>query len=156
MEISVSNSAIPPGVTVKSKTPTSITMSANASSDSIGKGSSIDVEFSGFYAASDDSIFCFAQAWKQVSSAAADAVTAATAYDTIADAPDDELMSAIRSIESGLTKQQPWPTSTAPASAQAAAQLVAFGQAMSSSFSSANLQKLQSELDLVKSQFGAK
>jgi hypothetical protein len=139
-------------LSVDSKTGT-VTMSADSGAAGVPKGATVRFTF---FTATDNFISCVAQGWKQVSSAASDAVTAATAYDTIADIPGDQLTNAVAGIEKDVKQKLPWPASKAPASAQAAAQLVAFGQAMASAFSSDNLQKVQTELDLVKTKFDIK
>jgi hypothetical protein len=103
----------------------------------------------------DAYVVCYAQAWAQVSGAAQAAVTAASAYDSLADMSSDQLIAAVETVKSNLSKiNQPGPGKADVSQLlNAATQLVTYGQAVSQALSAANAAKIKADVDVLMKQF---
>jgi hypothetical protein len=103
----------------------------------------------------DAYVVCYAQAWLQVSGAAQAAVTAASAYDSLADMSSDQLIAAVETVKSNLSKvNQPGPGK--PDVSQllnASTELMTYGQAVSQALSAANVAKIKADVDALMKQF---
>lgn len=99
----------------------------------------------------DGFILCYAAAWRQISEATENAVTAAHLYDSFADASDDKLQLAVQQIKANIAQiENPTPDQQ-KAIWEAATQLIAFGQTVSQSLSKENVEKANKAIaDLMK------
>jgi hypothetical protein len=145
---------IPAKATVKSKNATTKTVVISADVGGEGVPEKAQVGFT-YLTVSDEFVQCYAQAWQQMLTTVTDAVTAAGAYDAIADASSDQLNSAVATIEKHMADvDNPQQTGASDLLA-AATQLLAFGQAVETALSPDNLSKVQTEVSAVAKQFGA-
>lgn len=105
----------------------------------------------------DAYVVCYAQAWLQVSGAAQAAVTAASAYDSLADMSSDQLIAAVETVKSNLSKVNPPGKGDGKVDVSqllnAATQLVTYGQAVSQALSAANVAKIKTDVDALMKQF---
>jgi hypothetical protein len=101
----------------------------------------------------DAYVVCYAQAWLQVSGAVQAAVTAASAYDSLADLSSDQLIAAVETLKSNLSKLNQQGKVDISQLQNAATQLVAYGQAVSQALSAANVAKIKTDVDAVMKQF---
>jgi hypothetical protein len=113
----------------------------------------------------DAYVVCYAQAWQQVSGAVQAAVTAASAYDSLADMSSDQLISSVETVKSNLSKVNPQGNQQGNQQGSqqgkvdlsqlqnAATQLVTYGQAVSQALSAANVAKIKADVDVLMKQF---
>ena len=90
---------IPDKATVVSVGNSEVVMSVAAVGGGVAAKGTVQFTFPKF---TDGFVSCFAQAWKQISPAVSDAITAATAYDVIAQASDNKLTAAITSVKTEI------------------------------------------------------
>jgi hypothetical protein len=102
---------------------------------------------------SDAYVVCYAQAWLQVSAAVQAAVTAATAYDSLADMSSDQLIASVEAMKSNLSKVNQQGKVDVSQLLNAANQLVTFGQAVNQTLSAANAAKIKTDVDALMKQF---
>jgi len=109
-----------------------------------------------YYIPTDAFVMCYEQAWQQILPAVQAAVSAAAQYDVFADASSDQLGDAVKTIQDNLDKlDQPQNVNISDLWT-AAAQLVAYGQAVSKALSPDNLKNVQTDVNNVMKLFGGK
>jgi hypothetical protein len=117
--------------------------------DSSGKSATANIP-------TDSFVLCYEQAWAQMLPAVQAAVTAAAQYDVLADASSDQLAAAVQTIKNNLDKLDQPDNVDVKDLWTAAAQLVAYGQAVSQALSPDNIAKVKTSVDNVVKLFGGK
>jgi len=92
----------------------------------------------------DEFVSCYAQAWAQLNDSVQATITAAAQFDSLADAPGDQLSTAVAAIRKNIADLKT-PTNTVDDLFNAATQLVAIGAAITSALSPDNLKTLQTD-----------
>jgi hypothetical protein len=105
---------------------------------------------------SDAFVVCYEQAWAQILNAVQAAVTAAAQYDALADVSSDQLSAAVKTIHDNFTKLNQAPGVDVSQLWTAAAQLVAYGQAVSQAVTPDNIAKVETDVNNVMKAFGKK
>ena len=109
-----------------------------------------------YYIPTDAFVLCYSAAWQQMLDAVNAAVTAATQYDALADTSSDQLQQAVTTIKNNLNKLNQPATVDISDLSNAAALLITYGTAVSQALSSANVTKVQTDLNNVLKLFGGK
>jgi hypothetical protein len=104
----------------------------------------------------DSFVVCYEEAWTQMLPAVQAAVTAAAEYDVLADASSDQLTAAVQTIKNNLDKLDQPESVDVKDLWTAAAQLVAYGQAVSQALSPDNIAKVKTGVDNVVKLFGGR
>jgi hypothetical protein len=101
----------------------------------------------------DAYVVCYAQAWLQVSGAIQDAVTAASAYDSLVDMSSDQLIAAVETVKGNLSKVNQQGKVDVSQLLNATTQLVAYGQAVNQASGTANAAKMKGDVEVLMKQF---